>query len=231
MRLPAHSWLLRPGLWLAALAPALAQAVDTGLEVRVNPMPRPRGGGILLYPGGEYSPHVPQLLYPGERSGPISLHMPGTRAAPWRAAAPRPAAAQARGQRPNRSPSPTRSPVRATQAPAPSRRPRQPHRRLARARPSARPDLSNVFGNAPAAAAAAKTAPAGPTTGNESLTKRSVILFAKDAPDPAARRAGRDQIPGRRSQRRHDQARMRGSSCRPLAAPRATRVRMRGGCR
>ncbi|HMH65837.1 MAG TPA: OmpA family protein, partial [Rhizomicrobium sp.] len=30
-----------------------------------------------------------------------------------------------------------------------------------------------------------RTAPAGPTTGNESLTKRSVILFAKDAPDPA----------------------------------------------
>ena len=30
-----------------------------------------------------------------------------------------------------------------------------------------------------------KTAPAGPTSGNENLTKRSVILFAKDAPDPA----------------------------------------------
>jgi outer membrane protein OmpA-like peptidoglycan-associated protein len=30
-----------------------------------------------------------------------------------------------------------------------------------------------------------RTAPAGPATGNESLTKRSVILFAKDAPDPA----------------------------------------------
>ncbi|MBA2590475.1 MAG: OmpA family protein, partial [Alphaproteobacteria bacterium] len=27
--------------------------------------------------------------------------------------------------------------------------------------------------------------PAGPVTGNENLTKRSVILFAKDAPDPA----------------------------------------------
>jgi outer membrane protein OmpA-like peptidoglycan-associated protein len=32
---------------------------------------------------------------------------------------------------------------------------------------------------------ASRTAPAGPTTGKESLTKRSVILFAKDAPDPA----------------------------------------------
>ena len=54
-------------------------------------------------------------------------------------------------------------------------------------------DLSNVFGNAPQsgpktasnAPPPVKTAPAGPTTGNESLTKRSVILFAKDAPDPA----------------------------------------------
>jgi outer membrane protein OmpA-like peptidoglycan-associated protein len=35
-----------------------------------------------------------------------------------------------------------------------------------------------------------KTAPAGPTTGKENLTKRSVILFAKDAPDPAASALG-----------------------------------------
>jgi outer membrane protein OmpA-like peptidoglycan-associated protein len=35
-----------------------------------------------------------------------------------------------------------------------------------------------------------KTAPAGPATGNESLTKRSVILFAKDAPDPAKQALG-----------------------------------------
>ncbi|HKB95792.1 MAG TPA: OmpA family protein, partial [Rhizomicrobium sp.] len=53
------------------------------------------------------------------------------------------------------------------------------------------PDLSNVFRNPPqnapqnAPRMASRTAPAGPTTGNESLTKRNVILFAKDAPDPA----------------------------------------------
>ena len=35
---------------LAALAPALAQDVDTGLEVRVSSVP-PRGS-VLLYPGG-----------------------------------------------------------------------------------------------------------------------------------------------------------------------------------
>jgi outer membrane protein OmpA-like peptidoglycan-associated protein len=55
------------------------------------------------------------------------------------------------------------------------------------------PDLSNVFGNHPQQQASAappppkpaRTAPAGPVTGNENLTKLSVILFAKDAPDPA----------------------------------------------
>ena len=49
--------------------------------------------------------------------------------------------------------------------------------------------VSNVFGGGPKMASNApppqRTAPAGPTTGNESLSKRSVILFAKDAPDPA----------------------------------------------
>ena len=60
------------------------------------------------------------------------------------------------------------------------------------------PDYSNVFGNtqpkapqqpqrqASAAPPPPRTAPAGPTTGNETLTKRSMILFAKDATDPAA---------------------------------------------
>ena len=43
-------------------------------------------------------------------------------------------------------------------------------------------DLSNVFGTAPKPP---PTAPAGPPQDNANLTKRSVILFAKDAPDPA----------------------------------------------
>jgi len=69
---------------LAALAPAFAQTVDTGLEVRVNPV-SPRGG-VLLYPGGEYSRQQPTLLYPGERSGPIRLQMPTQRRSVARAA-------------------------------------------------------------------------------------------------------------------------------------------------
>jgi outer membrane protein OmpA-like peptidoglycan-associated protein len=141
---------------LAALGIAHAQGVDSGLEVRVNPLP-PRGGGVLLYPGGEYSRMVPSLLYPGERGGPIRLHMPGPRHRVAAHAAPKPAAPKKIAKA---EPAPVQTPV--------------PF--------STGPDLSHVFGNAPTPP---RTAPAGPTTGNENLTKRSVILFAKDAPDPA----------------------------------------------
>ena len=163
-------------LGLATAGPAFAQGVDTGLEVRVNPVP-PRGGGVLLYPGGEYSRVMPSLLYPGERGGPIRLHMPAPRRSVARAA-PRPetqvtqAAPRPKPEPPKRvasaQPPPSRTP-----APAPT--------------PYNAPDFSNVFGNAPPVP---KTAPAGPTTGKENLTKRSVILFAKDAPDPAAQALG-----------------------------------------
>jgi outer membrane protein OmpA-like peptidoglycan-associated protein len=163
-------------LGLAATGPAFAQNVDTGLEVRVNPI-SPRGGGVLLYPGGEYSRTVPSLLYPGERGGPIHLHMPAPH---HRTMA--------------RATSGTPAQPRVTRAaPPPKVEPKpEPPRRVASAQPPrstaptpnifSSPDLSNVFGNAPPAP---KTAPAGPTTGKENLAKRSVILFAKDAPDPA----------------------------------------------
>ena len=146
---------------LAAMGVAQAQGVASGLEVRVNPLP-PRGGGVLLYPGGEYSRTVPSLLYPGERGGPIRLHMPGPRRRIAAHAAP-----------PQPKPAPPKKVAKAEPAPVqtPAPTPFNPG-----------PDLSHVFGNAPTPP---KTAPAGPTTGNENLTKRSVILFAKDAPDPA----------------------------------------------
>ena len=158
-----------------AVSAASAQTVASWGEVQVNPV-RP-GGGVLLYPGGEYSRNVAPLLYPGERGGSIRLHMPTPRrqrvasAAPAQAA-PRPASA------PKPAPAPNPDPKLDSAAPAP-----------ARTAPPAdfnpfggATNLSNVFGNAPPPP---KTAPAGPTTGNENLTKRSVILFAKDAPDPA----------------------------------------------
>ena len=172
---------------LAALAPAFAQNVDTGLEVRVNPVP-PRGGGVLLYPGGEYSRQMPSLLYPGERSGPISLHMPTRRRTAARATPPPQPQAQAQvapAPKPEPKPEPPKRvasaqpPPARTPAPAPSSSPNIFNT----------PDLSNVFGNAPTPPVR-KTAPAGPTTGKENLTKRSVILFAKDAPDPAAQALG-----------------------------------------
>jgi outer membrane protein OmpA-like peptidoglycan-associated protein len=147
--------------------PAHAQGVDSGLEVRVNPLP-PHSSGVLLYPGGEYSRTVSSLLYPGEKGGPIRLHMPGPRhrtvvakAAPKAEAPPKPAP-------PKRVAKAEPPPV---QTSAPTLNPF-----------GAQPDLSHVFNNAPPVP---KTAPAGPTNGNENLSKRSVILFAKDAPDPA----------------------------------------------
>ena len=160
-------------LGLTLTGAAFAQGVDSGLEVRVNPLPP--GGGVLLYPGGEYSRQVPPLLTPGERGGPIQLHMPGphrrtvARAAPPKPVTPKPVA-----------------PKRVAKAePAPVRTPAPPPVSLS---PGENPfggaaNLGNVF--ASSAPPPPKTAPAGPVTGNENLTKRSVILFAKDAPDPA----------------------------------------------
>jgi len=158
---------------------AQAQTVQTWDDVQVNPV-RP-GGGVLLYPGGEFSRAAPPLLYPGETTGPIRLHMPEPRRRRVASAQPRPA--QPRPEPPKQ--------VAAKPAPTP---------RVARAEPppaaatSANPfggatDLSNVLGaqlmDLSKAPPPQKTAPAGPSTGKENLTKRSVILFAKDAPDPA----------------------------------------------
>src|SRR5436190_400618 len=62
---------------LAGTSVALGQTVASWGEVQVNPV-RP-GGSTLLYPGGEYGRSVPSLLYPGDRAGPIRLHMPERR--------------------------------------------------------------------------------------------------------------------------------------------------------
>jgi outer membrane protein OmpA-like peptidoglycan-associated protein len=165
MRLPS-TLAVAAGLWLAATGVSLAQNVDSGLEVRVNPLAARPVGGTLLYPGGGYGRNVPYLLMPGERGGPIDLHMPGTRRRIARAAPATP--------KPPRE-KPVRVAKAAPPAPAPAPAPG--------ASPFGAADLSNVFGSA--APPPPKTAPAGPSTGNENLSKRSVILFAKDAPDPA----------------------------------------------
>ena len=170
---------------------AQAQPVATWQDVQVNPV-RP-GGRTLLYPDGEYSRGVPPLLYPGERSGPIRLHMPEPRRARVASAEPRQESRPAQPRPVEIKPAPKPAP-----APAPKIAKAAPPPPAPAPAPNANPfggatDLSNVFGNAPKtepkvasnAPPPVRTAPAGPTTGNESLTKRSVILFAKDAPDPA----------------------------------------------
>jgi outer membrane protein OmpA-like peptidoglycan-associated protein len=182
MRLTSLSAIVA-GVSLALTGASLAQGVITGQEVQVNPLPP--GGGVLLYPGGEYSRVVPALLYPGDRGGPVRLHMPTHRRVASAATEVAPAPTE---PRPEPKPKPRRvasaappPPKRAPEpAPAPAPGPQASTNPFGGA-----PDLSNVFGAHPGAAPPPRTAPAGPTIGNENLTKRSVILFAKDAPDPA----------------------------------------------
>ena len=183
MRLTSLS-AIAAGFLLAHTGACFAQSVVTGQEIQVNPLPP--GGGVLLYPGGEYSRMVPPLLYPGDRGGPIRLHRP---TAHHRAASADSEAAPAPKPKPKREPKPKQvasaaPPPKPVPTPAPAPAP------ATSSNPFGEPDLSNVFGNHPQQQASAapppiRTAPAGPVTGKENLTKRSVILFAKDAPDPA----------------------------------------------
>ena len=200
--------LAAAGLLLVIPGASLAQTVETNLEVRVNPLSA-RPTRPLLYPGSEFARNQPELLYPGERSGPISLHMPAPRAARRAIARAEPAPAPQRAPAPERAPAPPPPPKRVASAappPKPAPAPKPAPGPAPQAAPSSifsGPDYSNVFGNAPArppqqpqrqsperqaslAPPPARTAPAGPTTGNETLIKKSMILFAKDATDPAS---------------------------------------------
>ncbi len=175
---------LSAGLWLASFGAGAAQSVATGLEVRVN-LNAARSSGPLLYPGGEYSRTVPQLLYPGQRSGAVTLHPPGTRRVVRRA--PRPVQL---ASAPPPAPPPQQQRV-ATPAPAPAPKPAAPAPQAAGPNPFNPPNYSNIFGSQPAQTAkpapaqTAKPAPSAPSSDTAGLTKRSVILFAKDASDPA----------------------------------------------
>jgi outer membrane protein OmpA-like peptidoglycan-associated protein len=182
-------------LWLGATGAGLAQPVDNGLEVRVNPYAG-RSSGVLLYPGGEFGRVVPQLLYPGQKSGPINLHMPSKRRAVTVARAPA-------KPKPAPAPAPKVAAAPPAPAPAPQAQAQQPYDSGYASFASGTP--VNPFG-APAPKPAAKPAPAPkpapptqvakaepapahtnpPPAAEAGLTKRSVILFAKDATDPAA---------------------------------------------
>jgi outer membrane protein OmpA-like peptidoglycan-associated protein len=175
-------------LWLASFAAAQAQVVVTGQEVRVNPLAA-RSASVVLYPDTGYSRVVPQLLYPGEHNGPIVLRPPGTRRAVTRSK-PRTPPAAPKPQPPERvasAPPPKPQPAKPQPAPPPQQQ----------ANPYlSTPDFSNVFGQAqpkpapapqkPPAQVATAAPPAKPAPSSDAgLVKRSVILFAKDAPDPA----------------------------------------------
>jgi outer membrane protein OmpA-like peptidoglycan-associated protein len=155
---------------MAALAQPAAAQTYSGQEIIVN-APQP-GGGTLLYPGGQYRRTVQPLLQPGEKPrdlGAIQLHMP----ARHRPAPARVARTEAPSEEPVRRTPPPRPVPAPTPAPPPAQPPAQP--KVARAEPAPRTTL-------PPPAAAEPATPG--------LTKRSVILFAPNATDPAASALG-----------------------------------------
>lgn len=191
--------------WLASLGASLAQSAYSSQDVQVNPLAG-AGTSVLLYPGGEYVREAPPLLYPDETGGgAVHLHLPTRHVVsahnePARKAEPTHIAREkARPRTLARS-----SPPKTSAPPAP---------KAAEASPApdnsgyssflgGTPNFSNVF-TAPQSAAPSQQAKAAPTPPrptptmlakaepvpqhdeNEGLVKRSVILFAKDAPDPA----------------------------------------------
>ena len=162
--------------WSLGAAPAWAQ-LATGNEVSVNPTAS--AGTTLLYPGGQYARVVHPLLQPGQKatdSGAIALHMPD-RNAVRAAAAPAPRHAVAAAQAPKPAPKPA---ARTAAAPPP--------------RNFTAPGAAGLALNAPTSSqllAKAEPVPAAPPPlaniepGAAGLTKRSVILFAAGASDPA----------------------------------------------
>ena len=189
--------------WLAGSGMAFGQTVGNGMEITVNPVIGGRGG-LLLYPGDQYMRRVQPALEPGETlrdQGPIQLHMPVRRRTVRKAPATQTASAEQAvapkppPEKPQAKPKPQpKAPSNATAAatppqstynpgfsafdqgaaglslsPAPAAPPPPAATRMAKANPPP----ANV------------TTP--PTTGNETagLSKRSVILFAPQAADPA----------------------------------------------
>jgi len=180
--------LLASLVGLGAAAPVAMAQLATGNEVSVNPTAS--SGTTLLYPGGQYVRVVHPLLQPGQKpadSGAITLHMPGKNdlraaAAAPRATAPRRAVAAA-------APRPV---VTAPARPAPAKKVASAPRPTggdAFGAPQGAAGL-NLVPTAPQQLAKAEPVPApAPLSSIEpsapGLTKRSVILFAAGASDPA----------------------------------------------
>lgn len=183
--------------WLAGSGMAFGQTVDSGMEVTVNPVMGGRGG-LLLYPGDQYMRRVQPAREPGESArdqGPIQLHMPVRRRTVRKAPVTQTASAE---QAPAVAPA------------APQAKPKPQPKQVAAATPPpataynpgfgsfdqgaaglnlsrtpsapATPPTQMAKANPPPATVTAPPASGGETPG---LSKRSVILFAPQAADPA----------------------------------------------
>jgi len=186
--------------WLAGSGMAFGQTVDSGMEVTVNPVTGGRGG-LLLYPGDQYMRRVQPALEPGETlkdQGPIQLHMPVRRKVVRKAPATQTATAEqapAVAPKPEKpaakpKPQPKTAVAAATPPPAAAYNPGfgsfdqgAAGLSLSRMPPAAPPPPTQMAkANPPPATVTAPPAAGGETPG---LSKRSVILFAPQAADPA----------------------------------------------
>ncbi|MBN9547152.1 MAG: OmpA family protein [Alphaproteobacteria bacterium] len=187
--------------WLAGTGMAFGQTVDSGMEVTVNPVTGGRGG-LLLYPGDQYMRRVQPALEPGETlkdQGPIQLHMPVRRKTIRKAPTTQTATAeQAPAVAPRPQPEkpvakPKPQPKVAAAAPPPPAAAYNPGfgsfdqgaagLNLSRMPPASPPPPTQMAkANPPPANVTAPPAAGGETPG---LSKRSVILFAPQAADPA----------------------------------------------
>ena len=186
--------------WLAGSGMAFGQTVDSGTEVTVNPVTGGRGG-LLLYPGDQYMRRVQPALEPGETlkdQGPIQLHMPVRRKVVRKAPATQTATAEqapAVAPKPEKpaakpKPQPKTAVAAATPPPAAAYNPGfgsfdqgAAGLSLSRMPPAAPPPPTQMAkANPPPATVTAPPAAGGETPG---LSKRSVILFAPQAADPA----------------------------------------------
>jgi outer membrane protein OmpA-like peptidoglycan-associated protein len=182
---------------LLATSSGAAWAVSNGSEVSVNPVSA--GGGVLLYPGGQYLRVMRPLLTPGAKDGgTVQLHMPSKHVARARtpvtdetAAAVTPPPAPKRTAAPRRvataAPAPTPAPA---PAPAPAQGNGYNPGYGALGAPQGAAGLN--LGGEPAASppkrqqvAKAEPPPSSPDSPGPGMTKRSVILFAAGAADPA----------------------------------------------
>ena len=197
MRLKTAAMLA--SVWLAGSGMAFGQTVDSGMEVTVNPVTGGRGG-MLLYPGDQYMRRVQPALEPGETlkdQGPIQLHMPVHRKTVRKAPTTQTATAEQAPavlapEKPRPKPKSQPKVAAATPPPPAAYNPGFGSfdqgaaglnlSRTAPQSPPAAPPAQMAKTNPPPATITPPPAAGGETPG---LSKRSVILFAPEAADPA----------------------------------------------